>query len=73
MFEPLGTKKPPSHRFALWGAILGGFALGLGTGKLLAGARPWDWVSTIFMLVSALFWTIWCAVIATRSETGAKN
>jgi len=74
MFEVLGSIGPQlSRRLALWAALLGAFALGVGTGRLLAGARPFDWTLEIMELAFDLGLTIWFAVIASRRDKATSE
>ena len=73
MFE-LSRRKPLiPRRVALWAALLGAFGLGLATGKLLAGAKPYDWSLEIMNLVIGLVWTIVFAVAAAKRDPAANN
>jgi len=58
VFDLLDAGKPSkpymSRRLAVWGVLLGAFAMGLGVGKLLAGAKPFDW--TLRSSTSSFFW-----------------
>ncbi len=69
MFERIESKKGViSRRVAVWGAVLGAFVVGLGTGKLLAGARPFDWTLEILELAFVLGFTVWCVIAALRNS-----
>ena len=77
MFDLLDARKPSkpymSRRVAVWGLLVGAFAMGLGAGKLLAGAKPFDWTLEIMTLVFLLGWTIWCAFAAARRDDAASD
>jgi len=75
MFELLEKQmsKPMPRRVAVLGTVIGAFGLGLASGKLLAGAKPFDWTLEIMNVFFALAWTIWCAVVAARRDTAAGN
>jgi len=74
MFELLSARKTPiSRRVAIWGALLGAFGLGLMSGELLTGARPFDWTLEIMELVLDVSLTIWFAVVATRRDTAISD
>ena len=74
MFDLLSSAKPlMPRRVAVWGVLLGAFGLGLAAGKLLAGAKPFDWTLDIMNLVLVLGWTVWCTVAALRDDTSTRN
>jgi hypothetical protein len=74
MLDLLGSTKPlMPRRVAVWGALLGAFGLGLAAGKLLAGAKPFDWTLDIMNLALVLGWTVWCTVAALRDDTTTGN
>ena len=73
MFDLVGERKLPSRRVAVWGALTGAFGLGLVTGKVLAGARPFDWPLEIVNLSFVLGWTIWLAIVAARHAPPASK
>jgi hypothetical protein len=78
MFELLeetrGASKPPmSRRVAVLGVLIGGFWMGLVSGKLLAGAKPFDWTLQIMDLIFAISLTTWCVVVVARRDTADNN
>jgi hypothetical protein len=74
MVEPLDARKTViSRRVAVCGALVGALALGLMSGELLAGARPFDWTLEIMELIFDLGLTIWFAIVAARRDTGPSN
>jgi hypothetical protein len=68
MFEGLERKRATiPRRVAVWAAVIGAFGAGLGAGKLLAGARPFDWTLEILDFAFIIGFTVWFAVAATRN------
>jgi hypothetical protein len=68
MFEQL-HKPLVIPRWAAFCVIVGGaFSLGIFAGKLLAGARPFDWTSDILNTLFTLGITIWCTLRAIKSD-----
>ncbi len=72
MFEELPKNTwVPSSRMALFGAISGGFVLGLGVERVLLGVRPWDFLTIVDIVVIAAF-TSWFAAAAFRALPKGK-
>jgi len=72
MFEIIG-KKQKLHlhlhpALALTGIVISSFGLGLITGKLLTGARPFDWTMTVMEMMFDVFFAVFCAVHILRSH-----
>lgn len=69
MFDQLQrTRVAISQRVAVLTTVLGAFGLGLATGKLLAGWRPFDWTLEILDMAFMLGITIWFASAAMRNR-----
>ncbi len=61
------------RRLSVGGATLRMLCLGLGTGKLLMGAKPViDWFATIGNLVMIVVYTVVCAVYAFKRDVTTK-
>ena len=61
MFEELPKNTwVPSSRMALFGAISGGFVLGLGGERVLLGVRPWDFLTIVDIVVDCRFYLLVC-------------
>ena len=71
MFDLIESRRQPQYsaRKAFWTAILAAFALGLGIGKLMAGAKPVDWFLGIVILLVVAFQAIVWSVRAHRMLT----
>ena len=75
MFDEINPRPESkiSLRAAIVLAVLGGFALGLGTGKLLAGARPDDTLMFGIDMGVMVVFTIWFLAMALRKSRQTNN